>query len=285
MMGHPLGAVAIAGNAVAHGVFNDVRKMIPNAVAGQKIAATIAAMDMEIRNTAKAINLGIVGNHKGEHGKVDVPDRKTYDAMVQKMKDMSERLPDIGGLKLIDEGLHASLGNRLTTVANNAMGQVGAVGSKGNKVSTGHVPQGSMGSLFDEQIKKPKGLQPSEMLAWDYIKTVVEPLGTLKSMSSGRLSNQSLAALRDNYPDVLSQLQDEIMEDMVSREHKGIVSLDNKAYLSRILGRPIDTTTDPLFAATVSRTVTGPQAQQPSPPSGGGNAENIKTESERIEGP
>lgn len=284
-----LGAKAIAGEA-----FNAARRLVPNAIVGEQMARSIRAVNTTVQEAARGLAISAMSQGDLQPGsKVKtLPSREEFDNAVAMLQDRIERPADIGGLRYVDEGLYEVALASQRKMAENSMSQLSNLPQargKGpsRKAQGAHLTHGALGGLLGEHSTKPKQLQPSEILAWDYIKTVLDPIESIRAMGTHRASPQTLRALEENYPDVLAQFQDSLLQEIQHGIGEAkVVSLDQKAYLARVLGRPVDVTTDPAFAAAVQTTKTVPSPPSPSPAVEQGRAEvvqQLQTQAERNE--
>jgi len=283
--GSVLGTGAILGKAALEGAYNTVRRAVPNAVAGQRLAAAILSVEKTVQTTAQHMAHSILNTGALEEGArtPKAPTREEFDAAVQKIERMLDAPPDMSPLSQVDPQLGQTASSMVSLQAQNALGQLHKIGKARDTAAAHNVSNDLLGQLT-KPPKKPKELQPSELEAWDYIRTLSHPLETLREAGKHRISNQSLAALRENYPDVLGELQDQLVKEITAMSTKSAaISLDSRAYLSRVLGRPVDISTDPRFANAISSTLAQPPQKQGSPSPSSVRGGDTQTESEKLE--
>jgi hypothetical protein len=285
--GHFTGIAALAGRAALKAASNAVHRAVPTIAAGEAISQRIASVQNEVNISARSVAMSLVNDRFNQSGaRPKPPTREEFNKYMEAARGLSQKAMEVDGLRRVDDGLHQAVQNQLTVMSTNAESQLAKAGIKtkgGNDSAFGDT---SLSKLFGGEAHKPKTLQPGELVAWEYVSTMLEPMKTVQAMRNHKVSPMALQSLRENYPDIMAKLQDSIVEHIVKSQPKGVLSMDTKAYMARILGKPIDTVTSKEFSNSVQASM---QAQQEPPPKqGGGSSGNGDgsqvTESERIEG-
>jgi hypothetical protein len=92
-----------------------------------------------------------------------------------------------------------------------------------------------------------------------YVRAADDPASVLDDMQSGRLTREGVETLREVYPKLYQQLQQEALERVTSA--KKAMGYDQKLQLGMLLDVPADATLEPSFVARMQSMYTAQQAQ------------------------
>lgn len=129
--------------------------------------------------------------------------------------------------------------------------------------------------------------KPSEMdvQRWDrYVRAVQDPRAVLADLRQGRVSQESVDALRAVYPKLLQDMQAKMMERVAG--HKVQLSYRQRTGLSTLMGAPIGGAGNPQIAIQLQQAHAAAQ-QQEAQKGSAGNAKRdhrSQTDAQRIEG-
>jgi len=276
-------------------------RLVPTAIAGERFAQAVQGAAARTRGAGA----GLVGAfNSGE-----TPDRKPIvrnldrgnlvDA-VEGFRKIVEAGPDTSLMNKLGPGFSDTMSAKVSAIAMNVTrkaDQLG-VGSTKTSMSAYESPYGAAGSIMESrQMAKTKerikshGATASEMILWEYTKTAMDPGKALADVKTLSFTNTQLESLRDNYPKLLESVIDELMAQVSKQASVGKVpSLETRARMSKLIGKPVDTTTDPGFSSRVSVALAPPDPEGGQEYTGAtgrsGNpriSETSMTESERLE--
>jgi hypothetical protein len=125
-------------------------------------------------------------------------------------------------------------------------------------------PTGVRGTLLPGLGGRARYLESDRVTWMQYARIVDNPLLALDDLENGRLSMESVEALREVYPSLHRAIVREAMSELAARADRGDISYGAKTQLSILLGTPTDPTLTPEFIEAFQRTFQIPP-NQPAP--------------------
>lgn len=289
-IGHMLGgvpgavlgaAVPAIGGAAKRMAYKAIAAAVPSVEAGVAIKNAILKADGTLTSQAQKVVTSMAAPTSRAFSAVGPKFTRTeLNQKVLKYRDIlsSQGHPNTKALGMIDPRLEEAANTQLATVAKNILNVVG-------KSSPGF---GQESSVAGKRIQ-PKGLSPEEMAAMRYIAAAENPSVVLKLAKLNSLSKDHMMALKDNYPQLMEQIQKEITQLLTQRAGtkagEKAMPVSRRAQLSSIIGQPLDYTTSPSYVSEIQKGF-APAQPAPKPSGGGGNptdTSELTTPSEKIE--
>lgn len=275
-------------------------RMIPTAVAGERFARAAEAAGRATRYAAGGLAASV--NTESPPDQKPITRTLSRDELVDAvdgMRKIVEHGPDASLLNKLGPGFSDTMSAKATAIASNVTRKAAELGvtSTLDKESAIASPYGPVGALMEgRQIDKATkrirehGATPSEMLLWEYTRTALDPARALSDIKEMSFTNTQLESLRDNYPSLLQDVVDNLLSSISKQASTGKVpALETRARLAKLVGGPVDITTDPKFASQVGAALAPPEQEEQDFTGSTGRAgnprisENGMTESERLE--
>lgn len=296
--GHPLAAPVLAighkfvrerGNAMAAVAFDKLSQlgMIQRASAqvDREITGAVgsylkktpgdARAEAAIANKKPALRVRTFGKKEPEP---ESP-RKRYEARVDEVSHYASQ-PAVRA-----EQVSAHLGG-LGSHAPATVASVSSVANRGTAFLQAKIPPRHV----DMQSLTPHAERPrvsdTEMARFlRYADAVDDPLKIVDDMKSGRLTKETVEAVRAVYPKLYATIQGRVADELSDRTTK--VPYEQRVRLGMLLGVPADKSMTPAFQKALQAAY-GPPPPEPKPQAPSGKpitiGESFKTESQKIEG-
>ena len=95
-----------------------------------------------------------------------------------------------------------------------------------------------------------------------YYQAVNDPVGTLKNVSNGTLTNEHMEALQATSPKLLSEMQDKVVEKMTDPEKIRQLPYAQKLSLAKFINQPLDENMVPAVIMSNQAAMNAPQLSQ-----------------------
>lgn len=264
-------------------------KLAPTIAAGNRVANLVERSTVAIANAGKTAARVAATNANVRSKPIETPTREQMATTLRGLKALKNAPNQKTALTAVSKDLDAQVVSKAQQVASNVEAKFAELAPLAyQQAMTADekmlAEYGAIGSLVKSQApgKKP-GI--GETMAYQYAMAAMNPMVTLKSIEDLTFNNIQIEAMRDNYPEILDEVANQMTLTIMDEGLSGDVSLDNRARIAKIVGMPIDLSTSPEFFHEIQKLFVQPEDQQaPSP--GPGNQRiptNFATESEKLE--
>jgi hypothetical protein len=135
------------------------------------------------------------------------------------------------------------------------------------------IPQPLNHQYADNDDWEPSDTQKSKFL--EYYKTVDDPVGAMRQIKNGGLTNEAMESLNNVYPSLLDDMRTKLMEHMdIDKVRK--MTMGQQIALSKFMGQPLTTSLSPQALASNQSSFLPPQPPPtPAPQGRGGQAKHL----------
>lgn len=275
LSGHPIGAAAaLSGHALANardfGIegFIKIMSLLPDGVRGNPFEVGAEAADKfnkmsAIQKLSQNVDNQIQGASKSIFGVKDavrgaalsgatLGADKGYDTIVKDVKNLADNPSGIVDHLAAQTGdLHNALPNVTQGLHNTMMAGLSFLNSKIPGNNSSQLPYAH--TYAPSQLEKQKFMQ--------YYSAVNDPVGVLKDVKDGTLTNHQMEALQAVHPHLLKQMQTQIAGDLKGTEDKEI-PYSRRIALAKFLNTPLGPSMHPQAIMANQMALSGPELSQ-----------------------